>query len=163
MTAYPGAPTCTLRATPWANRSTEGSRTRYVTLGRAASGTLKARHGTCQEIGIANRQATSGRAAQRRLLASFQRAERMLGRHYARPMGVDRRRECPRTRGLSPAHCSSSQRWAVVWGSSSGNNGFAVAHGTGAGGLSKSNRYAVTVTNPPANINARLPKTTPTS
>lgn len=36
----------------------------------------------------------------------------------------------------------------------------AVAHATGAGVLSKSNAYETTVTNPPANINGGLPRTT---
>lgn len=43
----------------------------YVVPGRRSDGVLKVRNGRIQEVGIASRQLTRGRAAQRRLLASF--------------------------------------------------------------------------------------------
>ena len=43
----------------------------YVAPGVASNGLLKVRDGLIYEIGIANKQLTTGRAAQRRFLTSF--------------------------------------------------------------------------------------------
>jgi hypothetical protein len=48
-----------------------GSNTWFVVRGRAADGVLKVRHGVVQEIGLADRRLTRGRAAARRFLTSF--------------------------------------------------------------------------------------------
>jgi ABC-2 type transport system ATP-binding protein len=48
-----------------------GLNTWYVAPRRGANGILKVRHGVIQEIGLVNRQLTTGRARQRRFLRSF--------------------------------------------------------------------------------------------
>jgi len=48
-----------------------GRNTWYTIHGPASTGVLKVRHGVIEEVGIANRQITGDRAAERRLLRSF--------------------------------------------------------------------------------------------
>jgi hypothetical protein len=48
-----------------------GLNTWYITPGKAANGVLEVRHGTIQEIGIANQRLTSSRAAALRFFTSF--------------------------------------------------------------------------------------------
>jgi hypothetical protein len=43
----------------------------YLVTGKSATEVLKVRHNVVQEIGVANRQLTHGRAAQHRFLTSF--------------------------------------------------------------------------------------------
>ena len=43
----------------------------YVVPAATSNGVLKVRHGVIWEVGIANKQLTTGRAAQRRLLRNF--------------------------------------------------------------------------------------------
>jgi ABC-2 type transport system ATP-binding protein len=52
-------------------RFTVGLNTWYFAPRRGANGILKVRHGVIEEIGLANRQLTTGRARQRRFLRSF--------------------------------------------------------------------------------------------
>jgi hypothetical protein len=43
----------------------------YVVSGATSNGLLKVRHGVIEEVGIVNKQLTTGRAAQLRLLRNF--------------------------------------------------------------------------------------------